>query len=444
MASKRIVLLIAITVLLIASTAVPALALLPNGQAAPNFQLNDLSGTAHKLSDYRGKVVVIDFFGYACSACITDAKTNLVPLYSTYYKNDANVQFLGVEVDGSSAADIQQFVQAAGVPWPVGSGGSSVGPAYQVVSTPTLYVISPAGDVALSMQYPTNVQTLKSTIDALQGNAPAACFSGTANTLDLFTKGAGNYLYWKHSPNGGTTWGPSQSLGGALTSSPAATSRNPGGITVFARGSDGAVWYRDYVGGSWGNWVSIGGQTPVGTGPAVCSWGAGRLDVFVEGTNGGLYHKWYTGTAWSNWEYLGGALTSSPAATSRNPGGITVFVRGNDGGVWYRDCVGGSWGKWVSIGGQSPAGTGPAVCSWGGGRLDVFARGTDGAMWHRTWTDSAGWSKNWDSIGGVLTSGPATTSPASGVIDVFVRGSDSGLWQKTYNGGWSGWTPIAM
>ena len=71
----------------------------------------------------------------------------------------------------------------------------------------------------------------------------------------------------------GTSWSNWQSLGGVLTSSPAATSRNSGGMTVFVRGNDGGIWSRDYVGGSWGNWVSIGGQTPAGRAPAVCSWG---------------------------------------------------------------------------------------------------------------------------------------------------------------------------
>ena len=261
------------------------------------------------------------------------------------------------------------------------------------------------------------------------------------NDLALFVKGADNYLYWKqlNSTTGWTGW---QSLGGILTSDPAATSRNTGGITVFARGSDGAVWYRDYVGGSWGNWVSIGGQIPVGTGPAVSSWGAGRLDVFARGTDGAVWHKSYdTATSWSSWQSLGGILTSSPAATSRNTGGITVFARGSDGAVWYRDYVGGSWGNWVSIGGQIPVGTGPAVSSWGAGRLDVFARGTDGAMWHKTYTGTS-WS-SWQSLGGVLTSSPAATSPGTGLIDVFARLSDNYLWEVSYsNNAWSTWLPI--
>ena len=119
MATKRIVLLLAITALLIAATAAPALALLTNGQAAPNFQLTDLSGTSHTLSEYRGKVVVIDFFGYACGYCQSDAKNTLVPLYNTYFKNDPNVQFLGVEIDGGSISQDQGFVQETGASWPI-------------------------------------------------------------------------------------------------------------------------------------------------------------------------------------------------------------------------------------------------------------------------------------------------------------------------------------
>ncbi|MFZ0926691.1 MAG: Ig-like domain repeat protein [Halobacteriota archaeon] len=168
MATKRIVLLIAITALLIAATAAPALALLSNGQSAPNFSFTDLSGHTQTLSEYRGKVVVIQFFGADCGYCQSDAKDTLVPLYNTYYKNDAKVQFLGVEVDGSAASAIQQYVEETGVTWPVGD-GVSAGSAYQVASTPTLYVISPAGNVASSSVYPTNATLLRSTISNLEG-----------------------------------------------------------------------------------------------------------------------------------------------------------------------------------------------------------------------------------------------------------------------------------
>jgi peroxiredoxin len=302
MATKRIVLLLAITALLIAATAAPALALLTNGQAAPNFQLTDLSGTGHTLSEYRGKVVVIDFFGYACGYCQDDAKNTLVPLYNNYFKNDPNVQFLGVEIDGGSISQDQGFVQETGAPWPILTAGGSVGSAYQVVSTPTVYVISPAGTVASSSTYPTNAATLKSTIDGLEGSAqgpaPAACSWGSGRA-DIFVQGTDGAL-WHKGYDG--TWSGWQSLGGKLTSAPAATSPGNNLIDVFVRGTDGAVWYKDWDGTSWSGWQSLGGQIPAGAAPAACSWGSGRADIFVQGTDGALWHKSYIGTSWSGWQ----------------------------------------------------------------------------------------------------------------------------------------------
>jgi thiol-disulfide isomerase/thioredoxin len=358
MATKRIVLLLAITALLIAATAAPALALLPNGQAAPNFQLNDLSGNPHTLSEYRGKVVVIDFFGAQCGYCKSDAIDNLVPLYNTYYKNDAKVQFLGVEVDDYSAAAIQQYYQQpTGVSWPLLVNGGNVFSTYQASSTPTLYVISPAGNIAFSSTYPTNAQTVRSTIDALEGTTTLSA------PAHLFVQGTDQALWTKYyqSASGWSGW---QSLGGSLTSSPAATSPGSGLIDVFARGTDGAVWYKDWNGAAWSSWHSLGGQIPAGTGPAACSWGSGRVDVFVQGTDGAMYQKVWNGSSWSNWIYLGGSLTSSPAAaTAPGSSSIDVFARGTDGAVWYKDWNGAAWSSWHSAGGQIPAGTGPAASS---------------------------------------------------------------------------------
>jgi hypothetical protein len=146
-----------------------------------------------------------------------------------------------------SNALIQQFVQETGVPWPVGSGASSVGSAYQVAETPILYVINPAGNVALTMLSPTNVATLKSTIDSLEG-AP----------VHLFVQGTDHALWSKHYQSG-SGWSSWQSLGGSLTASPAATSPTSGVIDVFVRGSDNGIWQRTYNNGGWGTWKSIGG-----------------------------------------------------------------------------------------------------------------------------------------------------------------------------------------
>ena len=192
--------------------------------------------------------------------CQSDAKTSLVPTYNSYYANDANVQFLSIEVDGGTIAQDQGFVQQTGIHWPVLAGGSSLISPWQIQSTPTVYVISPSGNVALSMGYPTNVQTLTSTIHTLEGSSapfagPAIC-AQSSSSLDLFANSA-NALSWEH--GNGASWSPSTSLGGKLTSSPAAISPSSGVIDVFVRGTDNAIWEKSSLSSGWSGWTSIGG-----------------------------------------------------------------------------------------------------------------------------------------------------------------------------------------
>jgi thiol-disulfide isomerase/thioredoxin len=182
---KRIIPVTAVTFLMVALVLAPVLALLPVGQQAPDFQLNDLHNKPYKLSSYRGKVVVIDFFTAYCGACAEDAKTKLVPLFNNYYANDPKVQFLSVEVSGASVAEIQSAYLATtgAIPWPILINGQSLQTSYGLASVPTLYVVDTTGKVAATMQYPTDAQVLKSTIDRCKGKVAPFQLSPTASTI---------------------------------------------------------------------------------------------------------------------------------------------------------------------------------------------------------------------------------------------------------------------
>jgi len=179
----------------------------------------------------------------------------------------------------------------------------------------------------------------------LAGTGPAAYEWGGAR-IGVFVTGTNKALY-HISYDASGPWSSWQSLGGTLTSSPAATSPTSGVIDVYGRGGDGALWSREYKNNAWSSWSSLSGKLASGTGPAACSWGPGRLDVFVQGTNGALYQKSYN-SAWSGWQSLGGKLTSSPAAAAASGSNrIDVFVRGTDGALWWKYYNGG-WGGWTS------------------------------------------------------------------------------------------------
>ena len=109
-------------------------------------------------------------------------------------------------------------------------------------------------------------------------------------------------------------WGAWESLGGIITSPPAAVSWGANRVDVFALATDSSLAHRGWDGNGWGGWESLGGVLT--TPPAAVSWGPDWIDVFGRGTDNALWHRWWDGHAWGGWESLGGIITSPPAAVS--------------------------------------------------------------------------------------------------------------------------------
>jgi thiol-disulfide isomerase/thioredoxin len=117
---------------------------------APNVTGTSLTGSAIKLSSYRGKTVVLNFWGSWCSPCRQEAPT-LAGLDEQY--GSKGVAFLGDDV-GDTPANALAFTQGAGITYPSFSDNgylvvadfSEAGVA--VSDTPTTMVIDKTGHVA--------------------------------------------------------------------------------------------------------------------------------------------------------------------------------------------------------------------------------------------------------------------------------------------------------
>jgi peroxiredoxin len=84
------------------------------GQRAPDFSFVDFEGKRRRLSDYRGKVVLIDFWGTWCAGCVAHAK-DLVDAYQRLHK--MGFEILGVH-SGGKRENVQKFVTEHGMTWP--------------------------------------------------------------------------------------------------------------------------------------------------------------------------------------------------------------------------------------------------------------------------------------------------------------------------------------
>ena len=97
-----------------------------NGQA-PDFALQTLDGKTLHLSDFRGKVVVLNFWATWCEPCKIEMPW-FVELQKQY--GPSGLQFLGVAMDDASPREIASFAHDMGVNYPILLGKEAVGDAY--------------------------------------------------------------------------------------------------------------------------------------------------------------------------------------------------------------------------------------------------------------------------------------------------------------------------
>lgn len=87
-----------------------------NGVPAPDFTLTDLSGKTVKLSDYRGKVLFLNFWATWCPPC----RAEIPDFVEAYSQEKANgLEILGVSVDTKGKDAISDFVEQYKINYPV-------------------------------------------------------------------------------------------------------------------------------------------------------------------------------------------------------------------------------------------------------------------------------------------------------------------------------------
>lgn len=112
---------------------------------APNFALKDLEGNLHKLSDYKGKGVFLNFWGTWCKPC--EKEMPYLENQYSYFK-DEGVVVLAVNV-GEAKIAVNQFVKEYGLTFPIlrDTKSSEVQDAYHIGPLPTTVLINPAGEI---------------------------------------------------------------------------------------------------------------------------------------------------------------------------------------------------------------------------------------------------------------------------------------------------------
>ena len=139
-----------------------------DNQQAPDFTLVDTKGEKISLQNYRGKIVIIDFWATWCPPC----RRGIPDLIQIQKEFKNKVAVIGISLDTDTKKDVVPFMKNMGINYTVVYANSQVIQDYgNVEAIPTSFVISKDGKIVNQHIGLTPKETYISEINKLLGNS---------------------------------------------------------------------------------------------------------------------------------------------------------------------------------------------------------------------------------------------------------------------------------
>lgn len=112
---------------------------------APDFVLDDASGKPVRLSDYRGQVILLNFWATWCTPCRVE-----IPWFMEFQKAHQSRGFavLGVSLDEDGWDAVRPYIDEHMVNYHVVVGNDDLAQLYGASSLPTTFIIDKSGRIA--------------------------------------------------------------------------------------------------------------------------------------------------------------------------------------------------------------------------------------------------------------------------------------------------------
>lgn len=133
------------------------------GDVAPDFSRRDLAGHVLHLGDYRGKLVLLNFWASWCSPCLQE-----MPAFSAWQQHYGaqGLQVIGVSMD-DEAAPVRRLLTGHPVSYPIIMGDARLGEAFGgVLGLPQSYLIDSQGRIIARFQGEASLASMEAQIKA--------------------------------------------------------------------------------------------------------------------------------------------------------------------------------------------------------------------------------------------------------------------------------------
>jgi thiol-disulfide isomerase/thioredoxin len=158
-----------------------------NPQPMPPFLLRDLDGEVISTADWRGKVVLLNFWATWCPPC-RDEIPEMIEL-SKRFKD--RLQIVGISMDDGPADDVRQFAKKMGIDYPILMGSPTLSSEYGgVPALPTSFVVNTEGQIVQKHEGLYPIDRYDAEVRSLLGMPVEAKVETFEDTGQIFLKNA--------------------------------------------------------------------------------------------------------------------------------------------------------------------------------------------------------------------------------------------------------------